>query len=251
MSQVSAMLAEDEAPQRRQLREFLVELWPELEVVAECEDGLAALEAVTSLKPKVVFLDIRMPGLSGLEVARAACAHSHVVFTTAYDEYALSAFDQGALDYLLKPIKKDRLALSVERVKARLSAAPPNLTGLIDALQSQIAARPRPGGIQWITGTVGNVTRMFSIDEVLYFQAQDKCTRVVTATDEVLIRMSLRELLGTLDAEAFWQVHRSVIVRASAVQSIEHDLGRLQLRVKGREERLPVSSSFHYRFKPM
>jgi DNA-binding LytR/AlgR family response regulator len=258
MTHVTAMVAEDEQPQREKLCELLREVWPTIEIVSECSDGLSALEALTDMRPQVAFLDIRMPGLSGLEVARAATRDTHVVFTTAYDQYAVSAFEQGALDYILKPIKRERLEQCVARLKDRLEdAAPANLGSLIDALQSQLAARPAPatpapGGIRWITGTVGNITKMFGIEEVLFFQAQDKYVRVATATDEVHIRMSLRDLLGTLEPDSFWQVHRSVIVRPSAIQRIERlSDGRLQLRVKGRNEMLPVSNAFQHRFKPM
>jgi DNA-binding LytR/AlgR family response regulator len=242
MTPVTAMVAEDEAPQREKLCELLREVWPGTEIVAECGDGLAALEALTDLRPRIAFLDIRMPGLSGLEVARSATRDTHVVFTTAYDQYAVSAFEHGAHDYILKPIKRERLEQCVARLRDRMeNAAPANLDTLIDALQAQLAARPAAGrnGIRWITGTVGNITKMFGIEDVLFFQAQDKYVRVATATDEVHIRMSLRD-------------HRSVIVRPSAIHRIERmSDGRLQLRVKGRNELLPVSNAFQYRFKPM
>jgi DNA-binding LytR/AlgR family response regulator len=249
----SALVAEDETPQRRKLCELLGEVWPELEIVAECGDGLAALEALASLHPQIAFLDIRMPGLSGLEVARAASANAHVVFTTAYDEYAVSAFEHGAVDYVLKPIKRERLEQSVVRLKQRLGAAPPPSIGaFLDALQGRLAAQPGAGAIRWITGSAGNVTKMFGIEAVLFFQAQDKYVRVVTLEDEVQIRTPLRELLGALDPEVFWQIHRSVIVRADAIQRIEaSEDGKLQLRVKGRADLLPVSQAFQYRFKPM
>jgi DNA-binding LytR/AlgR family response regulator len=226
-------------------------MWPELEIVAECGDGLEALEALARHRPLIAFLDIRMPGVSGMEVARAATTYAHIVFTTAYEEYALRAFDQGALDYLLKPIKRERLAESIARLKTRLaSSAPADLTTLIDSLQRQL--QPATRGIRWITGTLGPVTKMFPIEDVLFFQAQDKWTRVVTALDEVQIRMSLRELLGELDAGQFWQVHRSVIVRAAAIERLERDAdGHMQLRVRNRPDLLPVSSAFQYRFKAM
>ena len=251
MTRPRALVAEDEAPQRRTLCELLGALWPELEIVAECGDGLTALEALTTLHPQIAFLDIRMPGVSGLEVARAASTQAHVVFTTAYDEYALSAFEQGALDYVLKPIRRERLERTVERLKQRIGAVtPPGIETLLDALQGRLGARA--GTLRWITGSAGLTTKMFGIDEVLFFQAQDKYARVVTATDEVQIRTPLRELLGALDPETFWQIHRSVIVRAGAIQKIEANAdGRLQLYVKGRSEGLPVSNAFHYRFKPM
>ena len=248
-----ALIAEDEEPQRLKLAVLLAELWPELSVVAQCEDGLAALEALTSLQPEVACLDIRMPGLTGLEIARAASPSTHVVFTTAYDEYAVSAFDHGAIDYLLKPIKRERLEHTVTRLKERAgSTAAPSISAILDALQGRIPSRTNLGAIRWITGSAGNITKMFGIDEVLFFQAQDKYVRVATLEDEVQIRTPLRELLASLDPEAFWRIHRSVIVRAAAIHRIEADAeGKLHLRVKGRSDVLPVSSAFQYRFKPM
>jgi len=241
MSRPRALVAEDELPQRRRLCELLGELWPELEVIAECGDGLAALEALTAQRPDVAFLDIRMPGLTGLEVARAAGA-TQVVFTTAYEAHALDAFDHAAVDYLLKPIRRERLGQSIVRLKQRLADPAPSLSRTFG-----ISA-----GIRWITGSAGHVTRVLGIDEVLFFAAQDKYVRVVTADDEVQIRTPLRELLAALDPEAFWQIHRSVIVRAGAIHRIESgDDGRLRLTVKGRTEELPVSQAFQFRFRPM
>jgi DNA-binding LytR/AlgR family response regulator len=248
-----ALIAEDEEPQRLKLAVLLAELWPELSIVAQCEDGLTALETLTSLQPEVAFLDIRMPGLTGLEIARAASPSTHIVFTTAYDEYAVSAFDHGAIDYLLKPIKRERLEHTVSRLKERAgSTAAPSINAILDALQGRIPSRTNLGAIRWITGSAGNITKMFGIDEVLFFQAQDKYVRVATLEDEVQIRTPLRELLASLDPEAFWRIHRSVIVRAAAIHRIEADAeGKLHLRVKGRSDVLPVSSAFQYRFKPM
>ena len=253
MNHPRALIAEDEEPQRLKLSELLAELWPELHIVSECEDGLAALEALTSLQPEVAFLDIRMPGLTGLEIARAASSSTHVVFTTAYDEYAVSAFDHGAIDYLLKPIKRERLEQTITRLKERVgSTTAPAIGAILDALQGRMPSRTNLGSIRWITGSAGNITKMFGIDEVLFFQAQDKYVRVATLEDEVQIRTPLRELLVALDPEAFWRIHRSVIVRAAAIHRIELDAERrLQLRVKGRTDVLPVSSAFQYRFKPM
>lgn len=255
MTRLQAVIAEDEEPQRRKLIELLGEIWPELEIAAQCEDGLSALESVTSVQPAVAFLDIRMPGLTGLEVARAVSPGTHVVFTTAYDEYAVSAFERGATDYLLKPIKRERLEQSVVRLKDRIGSSSPNSTtigAIVDALQGRMPSRATLGSIRWITGSAGNITKMFAIDEVLFFQAQDKYVRVATLEDEVQIRTPLRELLAALDPEAFWRIHRSVIVRAAAIHRIESDAdGKLQLRVKGRTDVLPVSSAFQYRFKPM
>ncbi|HEY1899410.1 MAG TPA: LytTR family DNA-binding domain-containing protein [Steroidobacteraceae bacterium] len=241
MSRPRALVAEDEIPQRRRLCELLGELWPELEIIAECADGLSALEALTGQHPDVAFLDIRMPGLTGLEVARAADS-TQVVFTTAYESHALDAFDHAAVDYLLKPIRRERLAQSIVRLKQHLIEPAANLSKSFGV----------SAGIRWITGSAGHVTRVLGIDEVLFFAAQDKYVRVVTAEDEVQIRTPLRELLRALDPEAFWQIHRSVIVRAGAIHRIESGVdGRMKLTVKGRTEELPVSQAFQFRFKPM
>ncbi|HKU88747.1 MAG TPA: LytTR family DNA-binding domain-containing protein [Steroidobacteraceae bacterium] len=251
MTRPTALIAEDELPQRQELRALLAELWPELDVVAECEDGLAALQALEQHRPQVAFLDIRMPGISGLEVARAAGDHCQVIFVTAYEEYALRAFDEGAVDYLQKPVARDRLRRALERTRARLAAGTQvGMAALIDMVQSRLA----PGGksIKWITASVGNSMKMFAIDEVLFFQAQDKYTRVVTAESEGHIRTPLKELVAALDPETFWQVHRSVIVRVGAIRTVEKDEdGKLRLTVRGHAEVLPVSSAFQYRFRGM
>jgi DNA-binding LytR/AlgR family response regulator len=253
MTNPTALIAEDEAPQRMELCAMLTELWPELQIVAECEDGISALEAFAAHCPQVAFLDIRMPGISGLEVARAATGAAQIVFTTAYDEYAVQAFDRGAIDYLLKPVRRDRLVVTLQRVKDRLAAgAAPDISAAISALQAQLANRHAADRIRWITASVGNTTRVFPIDEVLFFRAQDKYTRVVTAGGEAQIRMPLKELIEKLDAESFWQVHRSVIVRCGAILSVHHgDDGKWLLRLKGSPEELPVSMAFQYRFRGM
>jgi DNA-binding LytR/AlgR family response regulator len=199
----------------------------------------------------VAFLDIRMPGVSGLEVARAAHSGCQVIFITAYEEYALRAFDEGAVDYLQKPVVRERLRLAVERTRQRLdTSSPVDMNALIDLVQSRLA--PARQGIKWITASVGNAVKMFSIDEVLFFQAQDKYTRVVTADNEGHIRTPLRELLTALDSETFWQVHRSVIVRVGAIRAVEKaEDGKLHLTLRGHSEVLPVSSAFQHRFRGM
>jgi DNA-binding LytR/AlgR family response regulator len=252
MTRPTAIIAEDETPQRQELHALLTELWPELTIVAECEDGLTALEAIERQRPHVAFLDIRMPGVSGLEVARAAGSHCHVIFLSAYEEYALQAFDEGAVDYLLKPVARERLALAIQRAQSRLeSGAHVDMTALLDMVQARLATGGKPG-IKWITVSVGNSVKMYSIDEVLFFQAQDKYTRVVTAASEGHIRTPLKELTVALDSETFWQVHRSVIVRVGAIHAVEKgDDGKLQLTVRGRSDVLPVSSTFQHRFRGM
>jgi len=253
MSSVTAIVAEDEAPQRAALLEMLAGAWPGLEVVAACEDGIAALEAVAVHRPRVAFLDIRMPGVSGLDVARAVvAAGGQVVFTTAYDDYAIRAFEAGAVDYLLKPVATARLATAIERLRERL--AMPREDDLQARLE-QLEARLRPEGerrIRWISASIGDNVRMLGIDEVLYFQAQDKYVRVVAGGDEAVIRTPLKELLAGLDPDEFWQVHRGVVVRVSAIDRVRKDeLGKARLSLRGRAETLPVSSAFLHRFRGM
>jgi DNA-binding LytR/AlgR family response regulator len=251
MTRPTAIIAEDELPQRVELRAMLAELWPELNILAECDDGLAALQALEDHQPDVAFLDIRMPGVSGLEVARAAGAECQVIFITAYEEYALRAFDEGAVDYLQKPVARERLSRAVERTRARLgNSSPVDMAALLDLVQSRLV--PTGKNIRWITASVGNSMKMFSIDEVLFFQAQDKYTRVVTADSEGHIRTPLKELLAALDSESFWQVHRSAIVRVGAIRAVEKcEDGKLRLTIRGHQEILPVSSAFQYRFRGM
>lgn len=254
MSRVTALVAEDEAPQRAALLEMLEDAWDDLEIVAACEDGLAALEAVAEHRPQVAFLDIRMPGVSGLDVAAAVAAQGGlVVFTTAYDAYALRAFEAGAVDYLLKPVAPARLAQALARLRERLAARPPadELAARIEALEQRL----RPQGdrlVRWISASVGDTVRMIGIDEVLYFQAQDKYVRVVTAQDEAIIRTPVKDLLAGLDPDVFWQVHRGVVVRVSAIDRVRRDeLGKARLSLRGRGEQLPVSAAFLHRFRGM
>ncbi len=254
MSAVTALVAEDEAPQRNALLAALAEAWPELEVVAACEDGPSALEAAREHRPRVAFLDIRMPGVSGLDVAREVVGQGGlVVFTTAYDDYAIRAFEAGAADYLLKPVSPARLAQAVARLRERLAGPVPvdDVAARLEALEQRL----RPQGerlVRWISASVGDSVRMLGIDEVLYFQAQDKYVRVVTATDEAIIRTPLKELLAGLDPDVFWQVHRGVVVRVSAIDRVRRDeLGKARLSLRGRAEHLPVSAAFLFRFRGM
>ncbi len=253
MKHPTALIAEDEAPQRAALVEALGRVWPELRIGAVCEDGEAALEAIEAEAPDVAFLDIRMPGVDGLQVARgAAAAGALVVFTTAYDRHAVEAFEAGAVDYLLKPIDDARLAQAVARLRERLAQAQrPDLDALLARLGDRLAP-PAGERIRWITASLGDSLSLIGIDEVLYFQAQDKYVRVVTATAEALIRTPMRELLAGLDPEVFWQVHRSVVVRVAAIERLRKDeLGKLRLHLRGREETLPVSTGYQARFRGM
>jgi DNA-binding LytR/AlgR family response regulator len=246
---LTALIAEDEAPQRRELRAMLAGLWPELTIVAECENGLAALEALAAHAPDIAFLDIRMPGVSGIEVARQMGATTQLVFITAYDEFAVAAFATGAADYLLKPIRAERLAETIARLRARHPAPQANLAGLLDTLASHLAPRH---AISWITASIGDTVKMIAIDDVLFFQSEEKYTRVATATTSAHIRMSLKELVAQLDPETFWQVHRGTIVRVAAIRHARPDEdGRLQLWLRDVPEPLRVSDAFRHRFRAM
>jgi DNA-binding LytR/AlgR family response regulator len=252
MTPITILIAEDEQPQRLALQAMLHELMPEAMLTAICEDGLSALEAMQKFQPDLAFLDIRMPGLSGLEVARSATTATQIIFTTAYDEYAVKAFEAGAVDYLLKPIKPERLQQALERAHERFQTKTgPDITHLIDALEIKLRATANKS-IKWVTASVGDTVKMFSIDDVLFFQAQDKYVRVVTNTDEAMIRTPLKELLASLDADIFWQVHRSVVVRVSAIDRVRRDeLGHYLLHLRDRTETLPISSAFQSRFRGM
>ncbi len=250
---IRAIIAEDETPLRDALRAMLGIVWPELEIVAECEDGIAAMEAIAGHRPDVCFLDIRMPGVTGLDVARAAiAAKSQVVFTTAYDEFAVRAFEAGAVDYLLKPIQPERLGRAVERLRERLAT---RNGGEGDTDLDALETRLKPSGtrlIRWISAAVGDSVRMLGIDEVLYFQAQDKYVRVVAADGEAIIRTPIKDILAGLDPDIFWQVHRGTVVRVSAIDRVRKDeLGKSVLSLRGRSDALPVSAAFLHRFKGM
>ena len=255
-SAVTALIADDEDLPRAELRRMLALAWPELRVVAECEHGPAAVEAIEAHAPQVAFLDIRMPGCSGLDVARAASGRCHTVFTTAYDSHAVAAFEAGAVDYLLKPINADRLAQAVARLRERLHShtAAPDLETLVQRLAGRLhgGAGEAPARLRWLSASVGDTIKMFAIDEVLFFQSDEKYTRVVTASDEAHVRKPLREIAEGLDPELFWQVHRGAIVRASAIARAQRDeLGRITLHLRQHRETLAVSQAWAWRFKPM
>ncbi|HBN52570.1 MAG TPA: DNA-binding response regulator [Stenotrophomonas sp.] len=255
---LDALIAEDEPLLRQALAAQLQRLWPELRIVAECEDGAAALEALETLKPDLAFLDIRMPGVTGIDVARALetlSPQTQVVFITAYDQYAIDAFERGAVDYLLKPVADERLLATRQRLLARLQAGAPDRR-LLDQLLEQLARRPVEKSaappLAWITASNGRETRLVMLEEVLYFRADSKYTAVVTAGEELLLRSSLRELAEALDPQCFRQVHRSTIVNMKAVAAVSRDdSGRGVLRLKDRSETLVVSQPFMSLFRGM
>ena len=252
----TCIVAEDEALLRHALVAELKRAWPALRIVAECEDGASAVEALAEHQPDIAFLDIRMPGLTGLEVAAAAADASprtRIVFVTAYDQYAIDAFERGAIDYLLKPVKPERLDATVARLQAQ-DTLPDAAT--LAALLDRLGAMPDPAGspepLTWLTASAGRETRLVLVDEVIYFHADQKYTTVVTADGEALLRTPLRELLPRLDPATFKQIHRSTIVNLKAVAGIlRDDSGRGTLRLKNRTETLAVSQPFMALFKQM
>jgi DNA-binding LytR/AlgR family response regulator len=254
-----ALIADDEPHLAQYLRERLAVAWPELEIAGIAADGPEALRLIEEHDPDVLFLDIRMPGLTGLEVARRAASGVHVVFVTAYDQYAVDAFERAAVDYILKPVTDERLGETVRRVRERVrSPAPPEglaaaLEALGRVLPSLAAASPgAPERLAWIRAAIGNQVRLIAVEEICYFQANDKYTSVFTREGEALIRTSLKELSEQLDPARFWQIHRSTIVNLTHVAATTRDLsGRTSIRLKSRPETLAVSRAFAHRFRQM
>jgi len=246
----TAVLAEDEPLLGDELTDLLQTLWPQLAIVARAADGVAALNAIEAHRPDVAFLDIHMPLLSGIEVARQIAGRCHVAFITSYDEHALEAFDAGAMDYVLKPPTAARLATTVQRLKARLQQPPIDLRWALRDLVDRAPATPRY--LQWINASRGSAVRLITVEEILYFKSDQKYTLVVTADSEALIKKTIRNLTGELDPTMFWQVHRSAVVNVHAIDSVlRDDRGNLTLRLKQRPETLPVSEPYHHLFQQM
>ncbi len=245
----TALIAEDEPLLRAQLKSRLADAWPELAIVGEAVNGEEAIALADSLRPDFAFLDIRMPVKTGLDVARAISPRCHVVFVTAYDEYAVAAFEAGAVDYVLKPPTPERIAKVVARLKGRLTLAPLDLTALL----ARLAAREDgPGPLNWIRASLGASMKMIAVADVVYFQAEDKYTKVVTTDGEALIRKPIKELFDELDSETFWQVHRGTIVNLRAIARVDRDWrDQPVITLKDRAEKLTVSRTFAHRFKAM
>ncbi len=265
MTQPTALLLEDEPLLRENLKSALAKLWPDLRITHETGDGDEALAQLLDAPPEIAFLDIRVPGTSGIEIARRFSGKVHVVFVTAHQDFAIEAFERGAVDYVLKPINLARLATTVERLKGKVKLPPRDVREVIDRIEppaGAIGASTASGsaGIgggkaeptRWLQATVGNQTKLITIREVLYFQSDSKYTRVVRAHDEALIRKSLAELMETIDPNQFWQIHRGTLVNTEVIESVVRDgLGGLEVVLKGRNERLKVSRSFRHLFKGM
>lgn len=239
MTTLTAIIADDEPLLRRELREALADLWPELRIVGEPHDGPAALNAIEEQRPAVSFLDIRMPKLSGLEIAERVQGATQVVFVTAYDEHAVAAFEQGAVDYLLKPVKPARLAAAVQRLKERLAATP----------NGREAGRP---WLQRLQASLGNTLRFFPVRSIQYCRSDGKYTRIVTGDTDALIRRPLIALLQDLDPELFWQINRGIVVNVEHIDAvIRQDGGEMIVRLRGGSTELPVSKSHQGRFRGM
>jgi DNA-binding LytR/AlgR family response regulator len=273
----TALIADDERLMREQLRARLTEVWPELEIVAEAKNGIEAVELTEQHHPDLVFLDIRMPGMTGVDAARQIAQlptddsddadgwrGCEIVFITAYDQYAVEAFEQGVVDYVLKPAERERLRVTVDRIKRRMAqrskpgAEPtplpthtPDMQQLLQKLAVQLNPNAPPK-LKWIQATVGQQIQMIPVEDVLFFISDEKYTRVQTATLEALIRKPIKELIEELDMNLFWQIHRSTLVNTKAIAGVSRDLrGRQLVSVKGHPEKLEVSRSFTGLFKGM
>lgn len=246
---MKALIAEDEPHLAEDLRRRLARLWPELEIVVLAHDGHAAIEALAGLRPDIAFLDIRMPGPNGLDVAATAAPGCRIVFVTAYDDHAVRAFDQAAADYLLKPVSDERLARCVERLRRQSGTAP---DALLARLRQLLAGHDRPEPLRWLKAQVGQNVHLVAVDEVCYFQSADKYTTVATRDAELLLRTPLRELIARLDPAEFWQVHRGTVVNVRLIAAAHHDLlGKVSLSLKNRPEKLAVSRTYAHLFRQM
>ena len=248
----TAIVAEDEPMLADELVEHLGALWPRLQVVARAADGVAALHAVEEHAPTIAFLDIHMPRLTGLDVARQISGRCHVAFITAFDQHTLEAFEAGALDYVLKPITTARLLTTVQRLKVRVAETPPDLGRRLEQIAPRVLRPAATPYLQWISASRGAAVRLITVDEILYFRADNKYTVVATADSEALIKKTIKELAEELDPTMFWQVHRSSVVNVHAIDSVvRDDRGNMNLRLKGRSETLPVAEQYHYLFRQM
>jgi DNA-binding LytR/AlgR family response regulator len=248
MNALTALIAEDEPLLRAEIRNTLTELWPELVICAEAADGLQAIEALETLQPRILFLDIQMPGRNGLDVARHASGKAHVVFITAYDAYAVQAFEEGALDYVLKPISVERMKLTVERLRQRLREPPADLSNLADLLKNIV--KPETKYLKWLTVPHASELRVVAVSEILFLKADNKYTTLATRAATYLLNSSLKEMQSKLDPAVFWQIHRSTVVNISAIDTIFRTFrGALEIKLKDRSELLAVSAAHAHLFK--
>jgi DNA-binding LytR/AlgR family response regulator len=250
----TAVIADDERLMRDQLVACLKQAWPELEIAGEAGNGREAVALARSLEPDIVFLDINMPEMDGIATARVLAGETHIVFVTAYDQFAVSAFEQGAVDYLLKPADPERVALTCQRLRERLQRKPDPMDDLLARLSQRLGSdgtKPREY-MRWVQASVGANIRMIPTGDILFFRAEDKYTRVQTDGFEALIRKPIKELIDELDPHEFWQIHRATVVRVDAIDKVSRNLrGQQIVHVKGRDEKFEVSRSFNHLFKQM
>ncbi len=250
-----AIIADDEKELRTYLKSILSEIWPELVICGEAKNGKEAIELVESKHPQIAFLDIRMPGFSGMEVARRIAGQCRIVFVTAFDQYAVEAFEREAVDYLVKPVPKERLIQTVQRLKSQLDSSvepPARLAEAVEQILSKLPGREKPDFLRWIKTQNKDSIRLIPVEEADYFKAEDKYTLVVTKEGESLIKKSIKELAQELDPGQFWQIHRGIIVNVSKIDKVSRSLtGRGVLKMKGRPELLTVSRNYLHLFKQM
>jgi len=252
MNEVKAVIADDEAPLRQSLRARLSEVWPELIICGEAKNGKEALAIVEQHRPHIAFLDIKMPGLTGMEVAERIEGACRVVFVTAYDEYAVDAFEKEAVDYLLKPVSNERLAKTVKRLKENLESGAAVPAEVLRRLMARLSGEERAGSLQYLRVQHGDGVRLIPVDEVIYFKAEDKYTAVITKEGESLLRKPIKELAEELDHEKFWQIHRSAIVNVRFIARMSRSLtGKGVVKLKDRSETLTVSSRYMHLFRQM
>jgi DNA-binding LytR/AlgR family response regulator len=254
MTDLKAIIADDEAQLRAYLKSNLYELWPELQICGEAKNGIEALALIESLRPAIAFLDIKMPGLSGLEVAQKTRVNCQVVFITAFDQYAIEAFEKEAVDYLLKPVTEQRLAKTITRLKKQISAVsnPPDFSVTMDRLLTALKDKQPRGYLKWIKVRHGEEVRLISIEDICYFKAEDKYTLVRTLENESLIKKSIRQLVEELDPDQFWRIHRGSIINVNRIAGVHRSFaGRYIVKLKELSETLTVSRSYAHLFKQM
>ncbi len=255
MKNITAIIAEDEARLRAHLKSQLSELWSGLDICGEAENGLEAVELIRKYRPDIAFLDIKMPGLTGIEVAKRTSGTSRIVFITAYDQYAIEAFENEAIDYILKPVTSERLEKTVTRLRRQISHASElraEFTSAMERALSALKMHPSTDYLQWIKVQQGDGVRLIPVDEVHYFKAEDKYTLVVTGDGESLIRKPIKSLSEELDPDLFWRVHRGTIVNVNRISKVHRGFsGRLNIRLKGHSHVLTVSKTYAHLFRQM
>ena len=254
MPEIRAILADDETPSRVHLRSQILSVWPDLIICGEAKNGVEAKQMIETIRPDIAFLDIKMPGLSGMEVARETAGICRVIFITAYDQYALDAFENEAVDYILKPATKERLEKTVQRLKMQIADALPlnDMSVIVERLMSEMGRGDSPTYLKWIKTKLSDSIRLIPVEEIYFFKARDKYTTVTTKKSEFLIKKTIVELAEELDPNIFFRIHRGTIVNANYVDKISTSpTGRGQIRMLDRSEILTISRTYLHLFKQM